>query len=42
MNRLINTMAKLAIFKSDFDYHLMRASNGVHRLFLWLSGVVPI
>jgi uncharacterized membrane protein YkgB len=26
MNRLINTMAKLAIFKSDFDYHLMRAS----------------
>jgi uncharacterized membrane protein YkgB len=26
MNRLINTLAKLAIFKSDFDYHLMRAS----------------
>jgi uncharacterized membrane protein YkgB len=28
MNRLINTMAKLAIFKSDFDYHLTRASMG--------------
>jgi hypothetical protein len=26
MDRLINTMAKLMIFKSDFDYHLMRAS----------------
>jgi hypothetical protein len=26
MDRLINTIVKLAIFKSDFDYHLMRAS----------------
>jgi len=26
MDRLINRLAKLAIFKSDFDYHLMRAS----------------
>lgn len=26
MNRLIKTMVKLAIFKSDFDYHLTRAS----------------
>ena len=26
MNRLINAVAKLAIFKSDFDYHLIRAA----------------
>jgi uncharacterized membrane protein YkgB len=26
MDRLINTLAKLTIFKSDFDYHLIRAS----------------
>ena len=26
MNRLINRLAKFTIFKSDFDYHLMRAS----------------
>ena len=26
MDRLINGLAKLAIFKSDFDYHLVRAS----------------
>jgi uncharacterized membrane protein YkgB len=26
MDRLINRLAKLAIFKSDFDYHLIRAS----------------
>ena len=26
MDRLINALAKLAIFKNDFDYHLMRAS----------------
>ena len=26
MNRLINALAKLDIFKSDFDYHLIRAS----------------
>jgi len=33
MNRLINTLAKLAIFKSDFDYHLMRASMVVIAFF---------
>jgi uncharacterized membrane protein YkgB len=26
MNRVINSVAKLAMFKSDFDYHLTRAS----------------
>jgi uncharacterized membrane protein YkgB len=26
MDRLINVLAKLAIFKNDFDYHLIRAS----------------
>ena len=26
MDHLINTLAKLTIFKSDFDYHLIRAS----------------
>ena len=26
MDRLINRLTKLSIFKSDFDYHLMRTS----------------
>ena len=26
MDRLINALTKLAIFKNDFDYHLIRAS----------------
>ena len=26
MDRLIDTLAKLAVFKGDFDYHLIRAS----------------
>jgi uncharacterized membrane protein YkgB len=33
VNRLISTFAKLAIFKSDFDYHLMRASMVVIAFF---------
>jgi hypothetical protein len=39
MDRLINVLAKLAIFKNDFDYHLIRVS-GDH--LLWLSEVVSI
>ena len=33
MNRIINALAKLAIFKNDFDYHLIRASMVIICLF---------
>ena len=42
MDRLVSALAKLDIFKNDFDYHLIRAFDGDHLLFLWLSEVVSI